>query len=170
MPFCKPPESHIIEEPTMTRPNASNEIPISHSPISSPYLFSNEKFNSLDVDSALQFLRQNDSQIIESTQIDEKQLLRKIDILIIPLLFGAYLFQYMDKSLINYAAVMGLTTDTGMTAAQFSYLATFFYVTYAVFQPVHAVLVQKFPVGKYLGVNVSLWGIVVGVLIQLILD
>lgn len=116
----------------------------------------NEKYQS--VDSALEFLR-SDGNGVESELVDEKKLLRKIDILIMPLLFGAYLFQYMDKSLINFAAVMGLTKDTHMTAAQFSYLATFFYVTYAIFQPLHAYLVQKLPVAKYLGVNVSLWGI-----------
>lgn len=48
-----------------------------------------------------------------------------------------------------------------MSAAQYSYLATFFYVSYSLFQPVHAVLVQKFPVGKYMGVQIILWGITV---------
>lgn len=46
-----------------------------------------------------------------------------------------------------------------MSPADFSYLATFFYVTFAVFQPVHAYLMQKFPTAKYLAVNVVLWGI-----------
>lgn len=48
-----------------------------------------------------------------------------------------------------------------MDAAQFSYLATFFYVTYACFQPVHAVLVQKFPVAKYMGTMIICWGLTV---------
>lgn len=48
-----------------------------------------------------------------------------------------------------------------MNASQFSYLATFFYVTYACFQPIHAVLVQKFPVAKYLGTMITFWGITV---------
>lgn len=55
----------------------------------------------------------------------------------------------------------GIEKDTHMSASQFSYLATFFYVTYAVFQPVHAVLVQKFPVAKYLGTMIVCWGITV---------
>lgn len=62
---------------------------------------------------------------------------------------------------VNYANVMGLSTDTGMNAADFSYLATFFYVTFAVFQPLHAFLMQKFPTAKYLAVNVVLWGIMI---------
>lgn len=56
---------------------------------------------------------------------------------------------------------MGLTTDKHMSPADFSYLSTFFYVTFAVCQPIHGFLMQKFPTGKYLGINVILWGIMV---------
>jgi cyanate permease len=56
---------------------------------------------------------------------------------------------------------MGLKKDTGLNAAQYSYLATFFYVTFAVFQPLHGYLMQKFPTSKYLGVNVVLWGLII---------
>lgn len=56
---------------------------------------------------------------------------------------------------------MGLTTDTDLTAADFSYLATFFYVTFAVFQPAHAYLMQRFPTAKYLAVNLMLWGVMI---------
>lgn len=56
---------------------------------------------------------------------------------------------------------MGLTKDTGMTAAEYSYLATFFYITFLVFQPIHGVLIQRFPVARYLGVMVTLWGVCV---------
>ncbi|KAK5118934.1 hypothetical protein LTR62_000145 [Meristemomyces frigidus] len=118
----------------------------------------NEKSASKKADAALQYLRAGAGEVID---IDEKQLLRKIDLMVMPLMFGAYLSQYFDKSLLNYAAVMGISKDTGMNAAQFSYLATFFYVTYAVFQPVHAVLVQRFPVGKYLGTMITCWGLTV---------
>jgi cyanate permease len=56
--------------------------------------------------------------------------------------------------------LMDLTKDTGMTTAQFSYLATFFYVAFAVFEPLHRYLMQKL-LGKYHGVNTVLWGIIV---------
>ena len=49
--------------------------------------------------------------------------------------------------------MMDLTKDTGMTTAQFSYLATFFYVAFAVFQPPHGYLMQKL-LGKYHGINI----------------
>ncbi|KAJ9602289.1 hypothetical protein H2200_013144 [Cladophialophora chaetospira] len=127
------------------------------SPVEVPIPEVSEKLAVREVDGALAFLRNEaDASIIE---LDEKKLLRKIDYRILPILFGVYVLQYIDKSLINYANVMGLSKDTHMSPADFSYLATFFYVTFAVFQPVHAYLMQKFPTAKYLAVNVVLWGV-----------
>jgi protein gp37 len=57
-----------------------------------------EKIAIRQVDAALQFLRQEEP-VGQLDEIAEKKLLRKIDWLIMPLLFGCYLFQYMDKSL-----------------------------------------------------------------------
>ncbi|EXJ64983.1 hypothetical protein A1O7_01322 [Cladophialophora yegresii CBS 114405] len=130
-------------------------------PVEPPILETNEKLAIHEVDGALAFLRNEvDASIAD---LDEKELVRRIDFRIMPLLFGVYVLQYIDKSLINYANVMGLSKDTNMSAADFSYLATFFYVTFAVFQPVHAYLMQKFPTAKYLAVNVVLWGVILAV-------
>jgi protein gp37 len=57
-----------------------------------------EKIAMRQVDAALQFLRQEEP-VGQCDEISEKKLVRKIDWLIMPLLFGCYLFQYMDKSL-----------------------------------------------------------------------
>ncbi|KAK4888446.1 hypothetical protein LTR27_012669 [Elasticomyces elasticus] len=124
----------------MAYSNETNKLGISNEPTES-FDVQDEKLASKEVDTALQFLRAEEGELIE---VDGKKLLRRIDLMVMPLMFGAYLSQYFDKSLLNYAAVMGISKDTGMSAAEFSYLATFFYVTYAVFQPIHAVLVQKF--------------------------
>jgi len=51
-----------------------------------------------DGDEALDFLRKEEVGD-ESTLVDEKKLVRKIDIMIVPLLFFCYLAQYVDKSL-----------------------------------------------------------------------
>jgi fucose permease len=46
---------------------------------------------------------------------------------------------------------MGLAEDTKTSASQFSYLATAFYVGYLFFEIPHGYLLQRLPVGKYLG-------------------
>lgn len=74
-----------------------------------------------------------------------------------------YCLQYLDKTLINYANVMGLQEDANITEDQFSYLALIFYVTYLALEFPHAYGMQKLPTAKYLGVMVFLWGVIVAV-------
>ncbi|KAK9852465.1 hypothetical protein MYU51_008259 [Penicillium brevicompactum] len=109
------------------------------------------------VDAALEFLRTEDVAVI--TEVDEKALVRKIDWMIMPLMWAAYNLQYLDKVLINYASVMGLLSDTNMRTNQFSNLTLAFYVTYLFFELPTGFLMQRLPTAKYLGFNVTLWGL-----------
>lgn len=52
---------------------------------------------------------------------------------------------------------MGLEKDTGTTAGQFSNLALVFYVTYFAFEIPQGIGMQRFPTGKWIGMNVVLW-------------
>ncbi|KAF2090099.1 allantoin permease [Saccharata proteae CBS 121410] len=112
-------------------------------------------------DEALDFLRRE--AVGELTEIDENKLVRKIDWMIVPLMWCCYCLQYLDKTLINYAAVMGLYDDASITKSQFSYLALIFYVTYLFFEFPHGYGMQRLPTAKYLGVMVTLWGVIVAV-------
>lgn len=111
-------------------------------------------------DAALDFLRQG-NESVPMTAEDERRLKRKIDWRVVPLMFGCYFLQYLDKTLVNYANVMGLQKDTHITGNQFSQLAMVFYVSYLAFEFPHAWGMQRFPTAKYIGVMVTLWGIVV---------
>lgn len=51
-----------------------------------------------DGDKALAFLR-TEAAVGEGEEIDEKRLVRKIDFMVVPLMFCCYLLQYLDKSL-----------------------------------------------------------------------
>lgn len=81
-------------------------------------------------DAALEFLRKEGEVLVPLTAADEKALKKKIDWRIVPLMLACYLLQYLDKTLINYANVMGLKEDTSITGNQFSQLAMIFYVSY----------------------------------------
>ncbi|USW48981.1 Putative major facilitator superfamily, MFS transporter superfamily [Septoria linicola] len=115
-----------------------------------------------NTDAALDFLR-NEGNVRNMTMDDERRLVRKIDWMIMPLMWTCYCLQYLDKTLINYANVMGLEEDTGMTKDQFSNLALIFYVSYLAFEFPHAYGMQKLPTARYLGCMVILWGVVVTV-------
>ncbi|KAK9434611.1 allantoin permease [Metarhizium brunneum] len=113
-----------------------------------------------DVDAALKFL-ENQGTVPSMSDSDEKRLLRKIDWHIMPLLTCCYFLQYLDKTLLNYANVMGIKQDTGITGNQFSLLATIFYISFIVCEFPTGYLMQRFPLARYLGANIILWGIVV---------
>ena len=113
-------------------------------------------------DAALDFLR-NTASTGPMTKEDEKKLLRKIDWMIMPLMWACYCLQYLDKTLINYANVMGLSEDANLTETQFSTLALIFYVSYLGVEFPHGYAMQKLPTAKYLGGMVTVWGVVVAV-------
>lgn len=108
------------------------------------------------VDAALQYLLHEETTAM--TDIDEKKLVRKIDRMIVPLMWCCYNLQYLDKTLINYAAVMDLDEDAHITTSQFSTLALIFYVTYLAFELPTGYLMQRLPLARYLGCNVICWG------------
>lgn len=115
-----------------------------------------------NADVALSFLR-HEGNVAEMTAEDERKLIRKIDWMVMPLMWACYCLQYLDKTLINYANVMGLESDTGMSKDQFNNLALIFYVSYLAFEFPHAYGMQCLPTAKYLGVMVFLWGAMVAV-------
>lgn len=61
----------------------------------------------------------------EFTPEEEARVLRKIDIRLIPLLFGIYLIQYLDKNSLNFASVYGLKTGTKLEGQDYSWLGAY---------------------------------------------
>lgn len=86
---------------------------------------------------------------------------RKVDWRVSALLCGVYFLQFIDKSLLNYAAVMGIKSYLKPKSNQFSDLGTILYVAYIVGEPVNAFLFQKLPAAKLLGGNIFCWGVVI---------
>lgn len=53
-------------------------------------------------------------------------------------MFGCYCLQYLDKSLLNYASVMGILEDANLTTEQYGTLSLIFYVAFLAFELPHA--------------------------------
>ncbi|KAF4537693.1 MFS general substrate transporter [Lasiodiplodia theobromae] len=85
---------------------------------------------------------------------------RKIDRNLLPWMCGLYLLQYLDKTTLSYASSMGITADTNMTASQYSWTGSIFYIGYLALQYPHNRLMQRFPVARYVSVSVVVWGII----------
>lgn len=60
---------------------------------------------------------------------------------------------------VNYASVMGILTDAHLDTNQYGNLSILFYVAFLIFEFPHAYMMQRFPLAKYLGTMVILWGI-----------
>lgn len=99
------------------------EKALHHTPEEIPELEVGEVKDVKNADAALDFLR-FEGEGVEMTAEDEKALVRKIDWMIMPLMWCCYVAQYLDKTLINYAAVMGLYEDANITKADFSNLVS----------------------------------------------
>lgn len=76
-------------------------------------------------------------------------------------MFCCYTLQYLDKSLLNYASVMGILEDADLSTEQYGTLSLIFYVAFLAFEFPHAYALQRFPTAKYLGTMVCCWGSVV---------
>ncbi|KAI9309366.1 major facilitator superfamily domain-containing protein [Cunninghamella echinulata] len=89
----------------------------------------------------------------------EKRVKRKIDRVFLPLLFMILFTQFVDKSALNGAGVLGIMEDTHITKEQFGWLGALFYVGYIAFQIPNNFLIQRLPTSKYMGIILLLWGV-----------
>ncbi|KAK4224218.1 putative allantoate protein [Podospora fimiseda] len=93
-----------------------------------------------------------------SDAVDITALRRRIDFRIVPLMFLCYTLQFLDKVILNYAAVMGIHAELGLKGNDFSNIATFLFVGLLCFEIPNIYFLQAVPAAKWLGLNVILWG------------
>lgn len=110
-------------------------------------------------DKAAEFLEANARahEHIVITPEDNKRVLRKIDLALLPILLCIYFLQSLDKTALSYAAVFGLIEDTNLVGDQYSWLGAIVYVAQLVWQPVVAYFLVKLPTGKFIATMVFCW-------------
>ncbi|OZJ02691.1 hypothetical protein BZG36_05109 [Bifiguratus adelaidae] len=102
-----------------------------------------------------------EGQAILDDPVELKKLISKIDWQITPLLFGVYFLQFLDKTTLQYTAVMGLRTDTHLVGQDYSNLSMLFYIGFLAAEfPTQYIAQHISRLGMYLGVNIICWGIV----------
>ncbi|KAF2152746.1 MFS transporter [Myriangium duriaei CBS 260.36] len=90
---------------------------------------------------------------------EEKKVVRRIDRFIIPMIMVNYIFFYIDKTTLSYAAIYGIRQDLHLTGSQYSWLSSIFYFGFLFWAFPTNFLMQRFPLGKYLGCNIIMWGV-----------
>ncbi|KAI2628176.1 putative MFS allantoate transporter [Xylaria nigripes] len=89
---------------------------------------------------------------------EEKKLVRMIDFMILPYLAVCYAFFYIDKTTLSYAAIFGIREDLNLQGSDYSWLSSIFYFGFLFWAFPTNFLMQRLPIGKYLGANIFLWG------------
>ncbi|GKT63871.1 major facilitator superfamily transporter [Colletotrichum tofieldiae] len=93
------------------------------------------------------------------TPADNARVLRRIDLVILPLMLFVYFLQGIDKSTLAYASVFGLIQDTNLVGDQYSWLGSVVYLAQLVMQFPLAWLLVKLPIGKFTSCMVAFWGV-----------
>ncbi|OAL02844.1 MFS transporter-like protein [Phaeosphaeriaceae sp. SRC1lsM3a] len=92
---------------------------------------------------------------------EEKKLVRKIDLYLMPSVWFLYLLAYMDRSNIGNAKIAGMEDDLDLSDTQYSLAINLFQVSYIIFSvPSNMVLARVRP-SIYISTIMFLWGIVV---------
>jgi MFS transporter, ACS family, allantoate permease len=103
-------------------------------------------------------------EVVTMTADEEKALLSKIDRYVMPLLCIVYGLNYLDKTTLSYASIMGMKTDIHLEGQEYSWIGSMFYFGYLVFEWPTNRLLQRLPLAKWTGFNVLMWGLVLACL------
>lgn len=85
-----------------------------------------------------------------------RRLRNKLDKVIIPITAAVYFTQFLDKTSLNYASIMGFP----VTGQHYNLVSMAFYLGFIVWEFPTVYIAQKLRLGKYLGMNIIIWGVV----------
>lgn len=121
-----------------------------------------EKVTYKEADELLKFMEQYEPTSKELTPEESKHLDKKNFSITLLLVTLVTLILFMDKATIGYTTILGIYKDTDLTKKGFNNLNSIFYAGYLIAQwPCH-ILMQKFPIGKYLSISIFLWAVILG--------
>ncbi|GLB38572.1 putative major facilitator superfamily protein [Lyophyllum shimeji] len=95
----------------------------------------------------------------ELDPVEASRVRKKIDFHIIPLMCILYWIQYMDKTTLGSAAILGIREATHLTTNQYNWLGTIFYLSYLAFEFPQNLALQRFPVAKWMSINIFVWAV-----------
>ncbi|KAI9663555.1 MAG: hypothetical protein M1831_002564 [Alyxoria varia] len=95
----------------------------------------------------------------EERLVEDKKLVRKLDIYLIPWLTLLYLVSFLDRTNIGNARLYDLLEDLNMTDGEYYAALSVFFVSYSLFEPATNVMLKVFRAKIFLTVTMILWGI-----------
>ncbi|KAH8695994.1 putative MFS allantoate transporter [Talaromyces proteolyticus] len=116
--------------------------------------------HSHDADEALKAFQGIEGQVITVDEATNRRLLRTIDWHLMPIMCLVYGMNYLDKTTISYASIMGLKTDLKLVGNDYQWLGSMFYFGYLGWEFPTTQLLQRLPLGKYSAICIILWGFI----------
>ncbi|KKY23548.1 putative vitamin h transporter [Diplodia seriata] len=89
---------------------------------------------------------------------EERKLVRKIDIFLLPTIWLMYLLSYMDRTNIGNAKIAGMMDDLRLTSNQYSVSLIVFFVSYVVFEVPSNLILSRTRPSIFLPTIMFLWG------------
>ncbi|KAI4219465.1 MAG: hypothetical protein L6R36_008307 [Xanthoria steineri] len=113
-----------------------------------------------DADEAMKAFAGYEGEFIVLDEATSKKLLKRIDLHLMPLLCIVYGLNYLDKTTLSYASVMGLRKDLDLTGDRYQWISSMFYFGYLAWEYPTNRLLQRLPLAKYSSFCIIMWGLV----------
>lgn len=97
--------------------------------------------------------------LVDYTEEEESATVKRIDMVVLPVMCLVYFMQYIDKQLLSYTVVFGLKEDLNLVGEQYSWLSSGFYIAQLASQVWNTFAVSRFPIKAVTGISIILWGV-----------
>ncbi|KAL3429235.1 major facilitator superfamily domain-containing protein [Aspergillus tetrazonus] len=95
---------------------------------------------------------------VAATPEEERRVVRKLDMILIPVMGLCYMMQYMDKLALSQATLFNLREDLNLQGTDYSWTSAVFYFGYLGWSWPSSYLMVRLPIGKYITASVLAWG------------
>lgn len=99
-----------------------------------------------------------DERITNFTAAEQKKIIRKVDMRLIPTLGFMYMVSLMDRTNLGVAMVAGMGVDLNLVGNRYSLIVLLFFITYVICQPPATVVLRKLGPRTFLPLIVVIWG------------
>ncbi|KAH7374554.1 pantothenate transporter liz1 [Plectosphaerella cucumerina] len=93
------------------------------------------------------------------TEEEEKALVRRVDLFLLPTIWLMYLLSYMDRTNIGNAKIAGMEEDLQLTSDQYSIILVVFFIGYVLFEPPSNMILVRTRPSLYLPFLMAVWGV-----------
>ncbi|KAK7025171.1 MFS domain-containing protein [Favolaschia claudopus] len=96
---------------------------------------------------------------INTTELDERKLMRKVDLWLVPWFSLLYLLSFLDRTSIGNAKLYNLERDLKISDIQYLISLTVFFISYALFEVPSNIFLKRLRPSVWFAILMTLWGL-----------